>query len=233
MLQLAGIHKRYGKRQVLRELSLELRPGEIYGLLGPNGAGKSTTLKVATGLVHPDQGVVCIDGILLSQDRLAALARVGASIDSPAFYGHLSGRRNLELLAAVAKLPKDSAERALASVGLTDRGMDKAEGYSTGMKQRLAIAATLMGDPGLLIFDEPTAGLDPDGRVAILALIRELVRDQGPTVLFTSHIFDEVAQLCDRAGILHEGELVHEGAVESAEELRRVYFEITGGVVTS
>jgi ABC-2 type transport system ATP-binding protein len=133
MLHLRDIHKRYGKRQVLRGLELELRDGEIYGLLGPNGSGKSTSLKVATGLVHADRGEILIDGIDLGQDRMAALSRVGAQIDAPAFHGYLSGRRNLQLLLAVQDLDPSEADEVLSVVGLADRGEDKVGAYSTVM----------------------------------------------------------------------------------------------------
>lgn len=229
MLDLRDIHKALGRRKVLNGLSLLLEPGEIYGLLGPNGAGKSTTLRIVTGLVRPDRGRVHVDGCDLRQDRTRALRHVGAQIDGPAFHGHLSGRRNLHLLALLQELPPNHADRALEDVGLASRGKDRVQTYSTGMRQRLGIAATMLGRPRLLILDEPTAGLDPEGRQSILDLVRRLAMDYGPTVLFTSHIFDEVARLCDRVGILHDGALVHEGAARAADELREIYFGSTGG----
>jgi ABC-2 type transport system ATP-binding protein len=228
VLQLSDIHKRFGRRTVLGGLSLRLEPGEIYGLLGPNGAGKSTTLKIITGLVRADRGEVRIDGLDLKEDRMRALEPVGAQVDGPAFFGHLSGRRNLHRLALLQDLPFAQADSALEAVRLGDRGDDQVQSYSTGMRQRLGIAGTLLGKPRLLILDEPTAGLDPEGRQSILDLVRELAADGGPTVLFTSHIFDEVSRLCDRAGILHDGALVHEGAAGAAEELREIYFSRTG-----
>lgn len=227
MLTLSGIHKAYGRHEVLTGLDLSLRAGEIYGLLGPNGAGKSTTLKILTGLVHPDTGSVVVDGHDLARDPRRALARVGAQIDQPAFHGHLSGRANLELLARLVDNPHPIDE-LLDLVGLDERREQPAGRYSTGMKQRLGIATALLTSPSLLILDEPTAGLDPDGRQGILDLVRGLSGD-GLTILFTSHIFDEVARLCDRVGILSGGSLAHEGEVGDADTLRDRYFQHTGG----
>ena len=230
MLQVENIHKRFGKREVLQGISMQLQAGEVYGLLGPNGAGKSTTLRVITGLVRADRGSVKIDGVDLGVNRRRALARVGAQVDSPSFYGQLSGRQNLARLAALDGLPGQSVDEVLAEVGLSERADEKAGPYSTGMKQRLALAATLLARPALLILDEPTSGLDPDGRESMLRLVRSLAESEAaPTVLFTSHIFDEVARLCDRVGILVEGRIAHEGPVEATDELRERYFSLSGG----
>lgn len=226
MLALHGIRKAFGKRQVLTGLDLELKPGEIYGLLGPNGAGKSTTLKIATGLVHADAGTVDIDGIRLRRGRLDALRRVGAQIDQPSFPTHLSARANLEILAELSSTPRADVDRHLRDVRLHERADDRFGTFSTGMKQRLGIAAAMLGDPPLLILDEPTSGLDPDGRRDILTLIRSLADRYGPTVLFTSHVFDEIAELCDRAGILHDGVLADELKPESSSALRDRYFAV-------
>jgi ABC-type multidrug transport system ATPase subunit len=228
VLAVRELHKRFGRLEVLTGLSLELVPGEIYGLLGPNGAGKSTALKIVTGLVRADRGHVRIDGVDLAARPREALRRVGAQIESPSFHEHLTARRNLHLLAMLADGDRAEADELLAKVGLAERADAKTGGYSTGMRQRLGIAAALLGRPHLLILDEPTTGLDPEGRESILRLIRQLAAEYGPTVLFTSHIFDEVSRLCDRAGILHGGALVHEGPAGDATELRRIYFEHTG-----
>jgi ABC-type multidrug transport system ATPase subunit len=228
VLELRDIHKRFRRTAVLRGLSLQLRRGEIYGLLGPNGAGKSTTLKIATGLVRPNRGDVRIDRFDLRAERARALRQVGAQIDAPAFHGHLSGRRNLLRLTILQGLPPRAGEMVLEDVALSGRGDDKVQDYSMGMKQRLAIAATLLGRPQLLILDEPTSGLDPQGRQSILDLVRKLAEDYGPTVLVTSHVFDEVTRLCDRVGILHEGTLAYEGPPETTDRLRDIYFERTG-----
>lgn len=228
VLQLDGIQKRFGRKVVLSDLSLHLRPEEIYGLLGPNGAGKSTTLRIITGLVRPDAGRILIDGLDSAVDRMGALRRVGAQIEGPAFYAHLSGRRNLRLLANIQEIPESQADDLLAEVGLGDAAEEKVRGYSTGMLQRLGIAAALQGHPTFLILDEPTAGLDPEGRESILQLIRRLAGQRRSTVLFTSHLFDEVARLCHRVGVLHGGRLAYEGPVADAGTLRKIYFSHTG-----
>jgi ABC-type multidrug transport system ATPase subunit len=224
MLELRGLSKRFGRHEALRDVSLTVRPGEIYGLLGPNGSGKSTTLKIATGLVFPDRGDVRIGGVDLAQDRLAALRQIGAQIEAPAFPAHLSGRRNLQLLADVQQAPRPQADALLEQVGLGQAADRRVEGYSTGMRQRLGLAAALLGRPAVLILDEPTSGLDPEGREEMLALIAALARDGALAVLFTSHVFDEVARLCQRIGILQAGALVHEGPVQDADRLRQLYF---------
>lgn len=229
MLELLGIHKNFGRHKVLTGLDLSLRQGEIYGLLGPNGAGKTTALNIATGLVYPDAGEVRIDGIDLAARPHDCLARVGAQIDEPAFHGHLSGKCNLTLLAALQGTELGQVDTLLAAVGLAARADARAGGYSTGMRQRLGIAAALLGRPRLVILDEPTSGLDPQGREAVIALIRGLAGEYSLTVLFTSHIFDEVARLCDRVGILSGGKLAHEGDVGDPETLREQYFSHTGG----
>ena len=227
MLKLEAIRKRYGRKIILKDLTLHLRPGEIYGLLGPNGAGKSTTLRIITGLVRPDSGRVVIDGRDLAVDRMAALRCVGAQIERPTFYSHLSGQRNLYILADIQGIPAAAVDTLLMEVGLADAVNEKAGSYSTGMRQRLGVAAALLGGPALLILDEPTSGLDPDGRESILRLIRRLADERGPTILFTSHLFDEAARLCGRVGILHNGCLAHERPVADAETLREVYFSHT------
>jgi ABC-2 type transport system ATP-binding protein len=159
------------------------------------------------------------------------LAGTGALVDAPAFHGYLSGRRNLAALALLAGAgapPRAEIDRLLERVGLADRADDRVSGYSTGMRQRLGLAAALMGRPRLLILDEPTSGLDPQGRDEILELVRHVASEDGPAVLFTSHIFDEAARLCDRVGILSAGALAYEGAAGEPERLREIFFAETG-----
>jgi ABC-2 type transport system ATP-binding protein len=232
VLSLETIRKRYGRREVLRGLDLQVGSSEIYGLLGANGAGKSTALKILCGLVHPDSGRVRIDGFDLANQRGEALRRIGAQIEQPAFAGHLSGRRTLRGLTRLAELEDEEAERKLAEVGLADRADDAIAKDSSGMRQRLGIAAALLGNPPLLVIDEPTTGLDPDGRQELLRLIAELRGRHGCSVLFTSHLFDEIASLCDRCGILHEGALRYDGPPGSARELRERYFDLGAGEST-
>lgn len=229
MLELRDLRKRFSGREVLSCISLSVAPGEVYGLLGPNGSGKSTTLKIAAGLVQADAGNVIVGGVDQRVDRMGALRRLGAQIEAPGFPGHLTGRRNLQLLAQVQGLSAKLADALVDEVGLGEAAGRKVEGYSTGMRQRLGIAAALLGDPPVLILDEPASGLDPEGQEAMLSLLERLVAARRPAVLITSHHFDEVARLCDRIGILQEGRLVHEGPAEDAQRLRAVYFAQSAG----
>lgn len=206
-----GLSKRYGTTLAVANLDLRLRRGEVYGFLGPNGAGKTTTLRMLVGLIRPSGG----DAWVLGQraGSAGALARVGALIEEPAFYPHLSGRDNLRVLADYAGVGLDRVEPALADVGLESRADAPFRAYSMGMKQRLGLAAALLKDPTLLILDEPTNGLDPAGIAEMRALVRGLGRGDR-TVLLSSHLIGEVEQICDRVGIIRAGRLITEGSVD-------------------
>jgi len=228
MLHLAGIHKRFGRLKVIDGLSLHLARGEIYGLLGPSGSGKSTTLKIITGLVRPDRGVVSIEGVDCRTQPGLARRLVGAQIEVPAFPGHLTVRQSLSRLAELQSAPRDQAEQLLQLVDLRDQANYRVREISSGLRQRLGLAAALLGTPDLLVLDEPTSGLDPQGREALLSLIRRVAGEQELTVLFTSHVFAEVADLGDRVGMLVNGRLVHEGLARPERLLREMYFDVTG-----
>lgn len=205
-------------------LSLDIAAGQVYGFLGPNGAGKTTTIRMMMDLIRPTQGAVQIHGRDARQP--GALKRVGALVEGPAFYGYLSAERNLELLARTANDYRPERIRVLLEqVGLAARARQSVGGYSLGMKQRLGIAAALLDDPDLVILDEPTNGLDPAGIQEMRGFIRALVTEQGKTVFLSSHLLNEVEQVCDRVAIIHRGALVREGAVadllaEGRAELR-------------
>ncbi|HET9017202.1 MAG TPA: ABC transporter ATP-binding protein [Thermomicrobiaceae bacterium] len=211
VIETRGLTKRYGRALVAVDgLSLRVRRGEVYGFLGPNGAGKTTTLRMLVGLVRPTSGAARVLGQPAGSD--AALARVGAMIENPAFYPFLTGRGNLEVMARHAGVGLERVEEVLAQVGLSARAGDRFSHYSMGMKQRLGLAAALLKDPDVLILDEPTSGLDPEG----IAEMRDLMRDLGRghrTVLLSSHIMGEVEQICDRIGILRRGRLDAEGTL--------------------
>jgi ABC-2 type transport system ATP-binding protein len=213
-----GLTRRYGARLAVDALSLEVERGEVFGLLGPNGAGKTTTIAMLLGLVRPSAGRALVLGHDVWQAPQAALARVGAMIEAPAFYPYLSGRANLRVLAQAGGIAAERIATVLATVDLTARADDRVATYSQGMKQRLAIAAALLPDPELVILDEPTNGLDPAGTVEVRHLIRNLAAD-GRTILLCSHILHEVEQLCRRVAILKAGKLIRAGAVH--ELLRR------------
>jgi len=205
-----GLTKRYGDRLAVDRVSLTVRRGEVYGFLGPNGAGKTTTLRMLLGLVRPTGGEATVLGH--PPGSPAGLARVGALVEGPGFYPYLSGRDNLRVLARYARLDDVAVAAVLELVDLTARAGDRFRSYSLGMKQRLGVAAALLGEPDLLILDEPTNGLDPAGMADMRDLIRALA-DRGQTVLLSSHLLGEVEQLCDRVGVISAGRLLAESTV--------------------
>ncbi len=200
----------YGRRTAVDAVSLTVRRGEVYGFLGPNGAGKTTTLRMLMGLVRPSGGSARVLGG--SPGDPAVLRGVGALIEGPGFYPYLSGRDNLRVLARYRRLHDREVEAALEQVELRDRAVDKFKSYSLGMKQRLGVAAALLGEPDLLILDEPTNGLDPAGMADMRALLRRVV-ERGQTVLLSSHLLGEVQQICDRVGVISQGRLLTESTV--------------------
>ncbi len=202
--------KRYGDRLAADAVSLTVRRGEVYGFLGPNGAGKTTTLRMILGLVRPTSGSAMVLGRRAGTAEVTA--RVGALVEGPGFYPYLSGRDNLRVMARYRDLPEKSVDEALERVDLGSRGEDRFKSYSLGMKQRLGVASALMGDPDLVVLDEPTNGLDPAGMVDMRRLIVELARG-GQTVLLSSHLLDEVQEICDRVGVIDHGVLLEESTV--------------------
>ncbi|OUS96893.1 ABC transporter ATP-binding protein [Rhodococcus sp. NCIMB 12038] len=202
--------KRYGEHTAVDAVSLTVRTGEVYGFLGPNGAGKTTTLRMLTGLVRPTSGTATLFGCAPGDSTAAA--RTGVLIEGPGFFPYLSGRDNLRVLSRYRRLPDDAVESALHRVGLRDRGHDRFRTYSLGMKQRLGVAAALLGEPDLLILDEPTNGLDPAGMAEMRELIVELA-DSGHSVMLSSHMLSEVQEICDRVGVISRGELIAQSTV--------------------
>jgi ABC-2 type transport system ATP-binding protein len=202
------LSKDYGARHAVKDLDLEVRRGEIFGFLGPNGAGKTTTIRMLLGLIRPTRGRAEILGHDVSRHRAAILPRVGALIETPALYGCLSGRGNLEAFGLMlGGIPARRIDHVLALVGLAERQKDRVRTYSLGMRQRLGVAVALLNDPDLLILDEPANGLDPAGIVEMRDLLRGLAA-AGATVFISSHVLAEVQQICDRVAIVHRGELV-------------------------
>ena len=207
-----GLTKRYSSGVLaVNDLNLRVRKGEVYGFLGPNGAGKTTTLRMLSGLLHPTSGSALVVGATPGSPQ--GLAVLGAMVETPAFYPYLSGRDNLRVMARYCTVPSSRIEAVLEQVDLKARARHKFKTYSTGMKQRLGVAAALLKDPQLLILDEPTSGLDPQGTVEMRALIKEL-RSGGRTVLLSSHLLNEVELTCDRVGVITAGKLVAEGTIE-------------------
>ena len=211
-----GLCKQYGKVLRVNRLDLRVPEGAIYGFLGPNGAGKSTTLKMILGLVHPTAGSISVFGKAVDgHNRLDMLKQVGSLIESPSYYGHLTGEENLKVVQTLRGVPEKDVYEVLEIVRLEGQRNKKAAHYSLGMKQRLGLAAALLGFPRLLILDEPTNGLDPAGIQEMRELICSLPARFGMTVLVSSHLLSEIDQMADHVGIIREGELVFQDTLET------------------
>lgn len=214
MIQLKHVSKKFGRHLAVADLSLEVPSGEIYGLLGHNGAGKSTAIGMMLGQVWPTGGEVRICGFEVTSRRREALEKVGAIFESPAFYDYLSGRRNLQILSSyTASTPSARIQEVIEWVGLGARADSKVRTYSHGMRARLALAQALLPKPALLILDEPSDGLDPEGIHEMRQTILRLQREMGLTILLSSHLLTEVEQLCTRIAVLNQGRKVFEGAL--------------------
>lgn len=208
------LSKKYGSVLRVSDLSLRVPEGCIYGFLGPNGAGKSTTLKMILGLVRPTGGDISVFGLpMSSRRRLRILKQVGSLIESPSYYGHLTGEENLRIVQTMRGVPAQHIQEVLEIVRLADQKNKRVAHYSLGMKQRLGLAAALLGYPKLLILDEPTNGLDPAGIQEMRELIKALPARFGMTVLVSSHLLSEIDQMADQVGIIREGELVFQDSL--------------------
>jgi ABC-2 type transport system ATP-binding protein len=211
-IEIRDLHKAFGGKAAVTGVSFSVRPGEIFGLLGHNGAGKSTTLGVLLGHVYPDKGEAFVGGISVQRHRAQALAKVGAIFEAPRFYDYMSGWRNLEIFTSYSAIvPRAQLQEAVAFVGLEKRIHDKVGTYSQGMRQRLGLAQALLPAPDVVLLDEPTNGLDPEGIAEMRELIQRLNRERKITVLFCSHLLSEVEQLCDRVAILNQGRMLYQG----------------------
>lgn len=214
IISTSHLSKKYGSVLRVSDLDLRVPEGCIYGFLGPNGAGKSTTLKMILGLVRPTAGDIAVFGEpMMRRNRLAILKQVGSLIESPSYYGHLSGEENLRIVQTMRGVPEKNISEVLEIVRLTDAKDKRAAHYSLGMKQRLGLAAALLGYPRLLILDEPTNGLDPAGIQEMRELIKELPQRFGMTVVVSSHLLAEIDQMADHVGIIREGELVFQDSL--------------------
>ncbi len=214
VLSAESLTKRFGRREAVSDVSFEVRAGEVFGFLGPNGAGKTTTIRMLVGLARPHRGRVRIRGLDVARDFTRAMAHVGAIVESPDLYRYLTGRENL--LHFSRMLPAGAAGRIeeLASmVALSGRLDEKVSTYSLGMRQRLGIAQALLGNPDVLILDEPANGLDPAGIREIRQLVRSLASERGIGVFVSSHLLAEVEQTCDRVAIIHRGRTLAAGSV--------------------
>jgi ABC-2 type transport system ATP-binding protein len=217
-----NLTKRYGSYNAVNRLNLEINEGEIFGLLGPNGAGKTTTILMLLGLTEPSEGKALINGYDATRDPISVKTIVGYLPDNVGFYEDLTGRENLRFIAQLNGINRKDAEaridQLLERVGLKDVGDNEVRTYSKGMRQRLGIADILIKDPKVIILDEPTIGLDPEGIKQLLDLIAQLSRKDGRTVLISSHLLYQVQQICDRVGIFVKGELIACGPIDTLGE---------------
>ena len=214
ILEVKGIAKKLGKREIIKELNFQVNEGEIFGFLGPNGAGKTTTIRMLVGLISYDKGEIRICGEDLGKNKEKALKSVGAVVENPELYNYLSGKENLMQIARIRKVSKEEIDELIELVGLTNRINDKVKKYSLGMKQRLGLAAALIGNPKLLILDEPTNGLDPSGIMDFRGIVKKAARERGMAVFISSHILSEVQNLCDRVAFINNG------VIKSVEDIK-------------
>lgn len=218
-LQAINLTKKIGGRTIINDLSFEIEEGDICGFLGPNGSGKTTTIRMITGLISPTKGEILISGNNVAKDRRTALIKLGAIVESPIFFPYMSGRKNLQNLARLnpnmtRKEQLDKVEEVLDIVGLQDRAKDKVKTYSLGMKQRLGIAQSLLNNPDIVILDEPSNGLDPIGMRELRELVLKLQEEKGITFFISSHLLDELQQMCNKLIVIREGSLIWKGLTQ-------------------
>jgi len=222
ILSIKNLHKRYGKIHAVNDVSLDIQKGNVYGILGPNGSGKSTTLGIVLNVVNKTSGEYhWFDGTMETHQ---ALKKVGAIIERPNFYPYMTAKENLELVCKIKGIDYSKVTEKLEIVGLMDRKDSKFKTFSLGMKQRLAIASALLNDPEILILDEPTNGLDPQGIHQIRDIIR-LIASQGTTILLASHLLDEVEKVCSHVLVLRFGEILYSGTVDGMTN-QGAFFEL-------
>lgn len=234
IIETDSLTKGTGSQMRVNHIGLRIPEGCVYGFLGPNGAGKTTTLKLLLGLLKPSAGTITFFGQKMTEkNRLSILKHTGSLIESPSFYGHLTGLENLQIIARLKKVPASEITNVLQTVRLYDQRDKKVKQYSLGMKQRLGIAMALLGNPRVLILDEPTNGLDPAGIQEIRELIKELPITRQMTVIVSSHLLSEMEQMADMVGIIHHGRLIFQGTLAAletqGESLEDAFLKMTGG----
>lgn len=228
ILETIELTKQYGTQFAVSDLNIHVKKGEVYGLLGLNGAGKTTTMRMAMGLMQPTKGEVMLFGEKMTVPTKQIFNRIGALIETPAFYENLTARDNLRIIADLrGTQSKDSIDKALTLVNLENEKSKKVKQFSLGMKQRLGIAMALMHEPEFIILDEPTNGLDPVGIQQIRALIQKLSVEKGTTVLISSHILSEIEQMADTIGIIDHGRLIEELSMDEVKRRNRHYVKLT------
>jgi ABC-2 type transport system ATP-binding protein len=219
------------QQKTLDDINLHVAKGSIYGFLGPNGAGKTTTLRLILGLLKKQQGAIEVFGKELQDHRLESLRKIGSLIEQPSLYGHLTAVENLRIYRKLYGVPVERIAEVLQLVGLEGTGKKKAKQFSLGMKQRLSIAIALLHNPELLILDEPTNGLDPNGIIETRELIKKLNRDHGVTIIVSSHILAEVERMATHVGIIHKGRLLFQGPLQDLQQMkhRQSFIQIDTG----
>ncbi len=229
LIQVLSLQKHFGAFQAVKDVSFHVNQGDVFGFLGPNGAGKSTTIRCLLSLITPSGGDIRFFGKSLRENRSEVLSRVGCIIEKPDFYKYLSAQRNLEIFARISgqQIPSKKIQEMLDFVGLTGREKDKVAGFSHGMKQRLGIAQTLLHNPDIVILDEPTTGLDPQGIIEVRNLILRLRDEQNKTVLLSSHQLSEIEIIANRMVIINQGRTVVEGEVQGLLAKQSLNLEIT------
>lgn len=225
-IQTVGLNHHFGSQTVVKDLSLQVPKGSIYGFLGPNGAGKTTTIKILLNLLRSPSDTVFVFGKELNSNRTDCLRKMGSLVEQPAIYTHLTGRENLINRCILLGINKSKAAEMLVLVGLTDAANKKAGKYSLGMKQRLGIALALIADPELLLLDEPTNGLDPNGIIEVRKLMIELATKHGKTILVSSHLLAEIERTATHLGIINKGELLFQGTITELHDLSRPSIKI-------
>lgn len=216
----------YEKKPILRDLGLAVPLGSIYGFLGPNGAGKTTTIRLLLGLLESDKAKISILGRDIRKSPMEIYRRTGSLIETPSLYGHLSGYENMELCRRLTGAPKERINTVLKTVGMLPHAHMKTRKYSLGMKQRLGLALALVHDPELLILDEPTNGLDPNGIIEMRELIGLLNREYGKTIFLSSHILSEIELIATHTGVIHQGELRFQGSIQELRQQQQTQLRI-------
>ncbi|MDE6220300.1 MAG: ATP-binding cassette domain-containing protein [Lachnospiraceae bacterium] len=234
IIETSGLTKGTGRQTRVNHIDLRIPEGCVYGFLGPNGAGKTTTLKLLLGLLKPTAGTITFFGQKMTdKNRLSIIKHTGSLIESPSFYGHLTGLENLQIVAKLKKVPAGEITNVLRTVRLYEQKDKRVKQYSLGMKQRLGIAMALLGNPRVLILDEPTNGLDPAGIQEIRKFIKELPVIRQMTVIVSSHLLSEMEQMADMVGIINHGELIFQGTLAAletkGESLEDAFLKMTGG----
>lgn len=217
VLEVSHLSKKLGKMDIIRDISFEVKEGEIFGFLGPNGAGKTMTIRMMVDLISMDSGSIRILGNDIRTDREKTLSNIGAVVENPELYDYLTGMENLRQIARIRNIPQEKINEVVELVGLKSRIGDKMRKYSLGMKQRLGLAAALLSDPKLLILDEPTNGLDPNGIIEFRDILKKMAQERGMAVFVSSHILGEIQQLCDTVAFIENGTIT---AIESLENIK-------------